>query len=428
MTAGDFDFSAEDETFSADSSPKGISHSGVRAKTNFFPWHKPRKQWIRTRQWGESVKQLIDTLNLRSSGRPLTYLSLPGPDLLDVRAVQPVCEASAVPLRFLGLNSISPDEGDVETEQALSLSEVRAMPYIDQGSDVAVDRFEHIAKTQSTAYERIIKNRTSFDVVNIDLCRSFAERAPLENKPNYYEALFRLLRNQAENRVDDWLFFITTRNNDDMVHTDTMRTFVAAINSLLDHDEDFRNYLFQIGIISEDVIVDGKIELEKLDTASFANSFSLGLGRWVVHTLLDHNPCWKVSMLPLYGYHVAVQDRSCDMVSLGFYCTRVREPAVDRLGLAGIPVNANVQGREEIARTCVKTVARRLHEQCDLDVHLQRSPEEYNESLEGSVSLLRAARYHEQSYRDWAEQERLKLLQFMIEFGLAPDEQNIEPV
>jgi hypothetical protein len=407
-----------DDTLTQNIAPQGLNHAPVGLKSKFFPWHKPRKHWLRVNQWNESIVRLISALNLNANTRPLDYLSLPGPDLLDVRAIQPICATVNVKLRFLGLNYIGPNEKDVEVEQALSISEVHAMSHIDVNSTVEMDRFEHIGVKNSVAHSRIIKNGKSFDVVNIDLCGSLAATAPGKKDPSYYTALFELLRHQAVRRADDWLFFLTTRNNRDMVHSDTISKFVDGINSALKDDTTLRDTLILKKIFADEAFVDGFLDSQKLDSRSFANSFLLGVGNWIVHTLLDHNPKWKVSTLPVYGYHVADQSSECDMMSLGFYCSRVPEPAVDSHGLSGSALNTNVQTPQQVAEGCFGKLVGRLENQTDIDVKLFRDPAMYRATLETSIELLRSARYKEDEYRVWVDLENQKLINFLSNFGL----------
>lgn len=418
MTGNVIDFDAVDGAFSDDISPKGLAHADVGMKSSFYAWHKPRKHWVRVNQWNASIAKLIGKLQLGATTRPLSYLSLPGPDLLDVRAIQPLCAGVDVSLRFLGLNNIREHEKEVATEQALSISEVRAMSHIDPSSSVVLDKFEHIANTKSVAYGRVIKDKASFDVVNIDLCCSFAETRPGESIPDYYNALFKLLRHQADTRVDDWLFFLTTRNNQDMIHPETIDKFINSINGILTGDAGFKQLLIDKKIFLENTFVNGLIDRNRLDPKSFANSFLIGVGNWIVHALLDNNPKWKVSTLPVYGYHVAEQSADCDMISLGFYCSRVLEPAIDTQMLAGASVNDNVQTLEQVNKGCFDRLINKIESQTDIDVQLYLDNELYQQSLEGSAALLRAARYREDVYRRWAELENKKLTVLLTNFGL----------
>src|SRR3989344_5737744 len=81
-----------------------VSHAKVSLKRKFLPWHKPRKQYIRSNQWNTLVVSLVDAIGLKAKGRSLEYLSLPGSDLLDVRSLYSVCAEKEVRIRFTGLN------------------------------------------------------------------------------------------------------------------------------------------------------------------------------------------------------------------------------------------------------------------------------------------------------------------------------------
>ncbi len=77
------------------------------AQKPFQPWHKPRKQFIRLRQWCDEVKALLAELTKARGAAPasLSYLTLPGDELLDVRVLHDVCGAQSVRLRYLGFNT-----------------------------------------------------------------------------------------------------------------------------------------------------------------------------------------------------------------------------------------------------------------------------------------------------------------------------------
>ena len=61
-------------------------------KKEFLPWHRPRKQFVRDRQWcGEIGKLLEDSPR---EGGVLRYLGLPGADLLDLRCFRPHASSS----------------------------------------------------------------------------------------------------------------------------------------------------------------------------------------------------------------------------------------------------------------------------------------------------------------------------------------------
>ena len=98
--------------------PKGVSHEIPISEKKFRGWHKPRKQLVRRDQWLAEVKALIPILRL--DGNLLRYLTLPGPDMFDVRLLAEFCNQNGLRLRPLGFN-----EGlSSQTEINISSNEV----------------------------------------------------------------------------------------------------------------------------------------------------------------------------------------------------------------------------------------------------------------------------------------------------------------
>ncbi len=155
-----------------------VSHGTVSLKRKFLPWHKPRKQYIRNNQWNSVIVSLVDALDLKGKARSLEYLSLPGPDLLDVRSLYSVCADKEVRIRFTGLNAIAVEDKESTMDQLISLDELRGLQYIDPSSDVHPDHLERLSNKTSIAYQNVIKQAPTYDVINIDLCGSFLESPP----------------------------------------------------------------------------------------------------------------------------------------------------------------------------------------------------------------------------------------------------------
>ncbi|MFA8341121.1 PP_RS20740 family protein [Burkholderia cenocepacia] len=424
MSASKADFSSDEGVLTAGVTPTQTERGGsLTLKKQFLPWHKPRKHWLRKNQWNESIRALATHLGLQQSRRPLDYLCLPGQDLLDIRALSPICEQMGVTLRFLGLNYVDPAEpkaAQLAIEQATSLSEVHGMRNIDNASIVLPERFESIAHEDSVTYDKIINSRDTFDVVNIDLCRSFGEGQPSDVDATLYDALFQLFHKQATSRTEDWLFFLTTRNNTGMVHADVWDKLITLVNRKRRADPGFAEILEKDGIVDASSIVDDEIVKDKLSRDSFVGIFGVGVGLWIVECLLQATPGWRAEMLPSYGYHVYTRadDPNCDMISLAFRCTRIRYSAHDPNGLANRPIGAKEVDIDEHRKQCETAVLREHSAQVDLDLRLNQLPDEHTEALEGSVELLRSARYDVDEYRKFAEKSFQQLDRYLRESGL----------
>ena len=79
----------------------------VTGGREFAPWHHPRKQFVRIKQWCAEVNRLIPMLGL-AQGDPFRYLTLPGNELLDVRALHGVVQSRGVTLRYTGFKVNGP--------------------------------------------------------------------------------------------------------------------------------------------------------------------------------------------------------------------------------------------------------------------------------------------------------------------------------
>lgn len=394
-----------------------VSHAKVILKRDFLPWHKPRKQYIRSNQWNNVIGRLIDVLGLKSKARSLEYLSLPGPDLLDVRALYSTCAEKEVRIRFTGLNAIAIEDKASTMDQLISLDELRGLEFIDPSSGVHQDQLERLSNKSSIAYQNVIKQAPTYDVINIDLCGSFLESPPKDEQNNYYEALFELLRFQADNRSDDWLFFITTRTNQDMVHVETFKRFVKVLEDIFDVDQAVYDKCNELNIFSADVLVDRKIDISKVDSLSFNNLVSAGIGKWVLSALTSQTPSFKSKMLKLFGYNVKLDpDSTCDMISFGFWCTKMPTKAVDVFGLAAGGVNLNSEDSEVAVSKCRVSVIESVSKIVDVDQHLSND-EEFEAALNSSVRLMKSARYDVVSYVAWARKEHAKVMQLLAERG-----------
>ena len=121
------------------------------SKKTFLPWHKPRKQFVRSHQWCEQINSLLRVM--QPEGKALKYLGLPGTDLLDLRYFHArVCEPQNIGLRFLGFNSSANPDSDAQTELNIALDEVRKLSKIDPLSDVIPDDFCLVANEKSMAW------------------------------------------------------------------------------------------------------------------------------------------------------------------------------------------------------------------------------------------------------------------------------------
>lgn len=388
--------------------PFNIEHTEPAKKNNFAPWHKPRKQWIRDKQWGATVSALIDKLGLSESGRPLNYLSLPGADLLDIRALEEIFTEKKVKLKFLGLNYIDESDAEQNAEQNLSLNEVRSLDFVEQESVVIPEQFEKISEDDSIASDRVLREHQSFDVVNIDLCASFADKKPGGAQGTLYAAIYKLLKHQAFYRTEDWVFFITSR-------TDKKKVEFAALRKLLDrvlntvNEEVARSYIENESKISLDALRSDDFSVDSLSTLQHRFCFLSSFGIWKSDALLNGEGKSKSIMKEVFGYHVESTDSVADMVSMAFWCSRLPLVAADDSGLSTAKINPNAPTPAVIHQQQARRAFERSLNCRDLDDYLSSNPADYQLALERSRSLLKKARYAIDEYEPWLEKQNQRI-------------------
>ena len=83
-------------------------------------------------------------------------------------------------------------------------------------ANVINERFEDLCDDKSIANQRVLAEHKTFDVINIDLCASFARHKPGTWK-SLYTAIHKLVAHQSFYRSEDWVFLITSRNDKNKV-------------------------------------------------------------------------------------------------------------------------------------------------------------------------------------------------------------------
>lgn len=372
-------------------------HALTPAKT-FAAWHHPRKQYVRIHQWCSEVRKLIPSLGL-GPGDPFRYLTLPGNELLDVRALHGVCEKAGVKLRYLGFNSVGPNTPD-QTELALSQSEVRSLNYIDEFSDVLEDRLEAIANERSPAFARTQKSGP-FHAINLDLCDCIAFREVGHSKGSPLEATGRLLELQL-NTTTPWLLFITTKAQPTLIGDFAREGFMRALDANSKASDTFRAKLADT--ISADLgALDATLDAawEQQD-GRFLRLFCLGLGKWLLGILSRAAPPRELTLLSSCFYQSGPDGP--DMLSLAFCCGGTQQVAQDAYAI--LPATDYPPPKTEVESAI--SLSEKISELFDLDAHLTSDAALTEKLIAQKARLLATARYTAEDYEGWAR-ERMGL-------------------
>lgn len=358
----------------------------------FDAWHHPRKQFVRIKQWCAEVRKLIPQLAL-GNGEPFRYLTLPGNELLDVRALHGVCAALSVKLRYIGFNSVGPNTPE-QIELALSQSEVRGLSAIDEFSGVIEDKLETIANDRSPGSLRA-RQAGPFHAINLDLCDSIAFREIGHSKGSPLEATGKLLQLQLRASTP-WLLFITTKAEPSLVGDFARDGFMRTLNANVEASDEFRSRLAEL--------VAG--DIDQLDTelaaawgnqdAKFLRLFCTGLGKWLLGILSKATPPRQLKLLSSCYYQSG--PNGPDMLSLAFLCATPQQPVRDPAAILP-PVVAPIIASEI---DCALQITEGIRTMFDLDAHLSLDEALREKLIKQAGRLMATARYSESEYETWA--------------------------
>ncbi len=362
----------------------------TQSRREFKPWHRTRKQYVRSEQWGVEISRLLDS-RAKNEERTLSYLGLPGSDLLDIRHVLRSCQLSPEGLLFLGFDeSASPGSAGGEGLN-IALSEVRSDPSVDPSSDVIGDHISLVGKKNSVALERAIR-MGPFDVVNLDLCGGFASEVP-GVEGSLYSTVRALLDIQRHSR-DPWVFLLTTRLGSDSFDDDALKLLRAGLEKNIRESNPFARELETwIGDPAE-VEWSATGPSTEGDYAKFYKFVLVGISKWFLS--LGFSAHLDFSMPPGLEYTVYPQSPVADMVSVAFrFSPMPLEP--DPMGLAsgGTPVPSENSLSVHIPEAVAQI--RNVDEVLDNDSELAAKV------LKDAAELLLSANYDRQAYLEWVQ-------------------------
>lgn len=358
------------------------------SKSAFLPWHRPRKQFVRDRQWLRQISGMLD--DVPAGDGMLKYLGLPGTDLLDLRFFHStVCADRGLGLRFLGFNSELQGAGDGQTDLNISIDEVRQLSGVDPRSVVIGDDFAGISRENSIGWKKA-HDLGPFDVVNLDLCDGFAKEPPGTVSGTMYDAIARLMALQARTKTP-WLFLLTTRAGDQHVHSEILDRLLAL-------------YVANLGscpaFLSESQAGVGVLDTNSLTTAiatpdGFLTVFLCAMCKWLATVALGQIPPTAVELKSVIGYRVEQSPGVPDLVSVAIRFTPTFGHVPDRAGLA------THQAHPIDECTTALQALRRVLKLVDVDEVLTQHPDLLGEMSEDMCALLGQARYDVDAYRTW---------------------------
>lgn len=356
-----------------------------RADRAFQPWHRPRKHFVRRNQWLACIRDIFDA---RPPDDRITYLGLPGIDLLDLRYLhQEVCQPDQRTLQFLGFDHSVPGSPD-GIDLAVSLHEVKLSEFIHESSQILPDDIRMIGSERSMAYQTVSR-AGPFDVINLDLCTSVIEDHPTATS-SLYTALNRLVALQARN-PNPWLLLITSVVDRSGHNAAAATLLQARFTDALERCEGLAELC--AGLFDADDVFN--LDLDVCSPEDFLNVVAIGLCAWLFERAQAHAPM-RLNLRAVFGYRLVPTAECNDMISLALRFTPVIAPAADPIGLAQAPPAELPELCETMSQVVGKADAR-----FDVDLHLVEHPEVRDELVTEMADLLEQARYRRELYVEW---------------------------
>ena len=371
--------------------PGKPEHRAPAVVKEFEPWHKPRKQFVRTEQWLREFDALLGRLRLE--GRPLRYLSITDEDMFDIRVIANACNSRGINLKIIGFNySVENPVHQEELERSISGNEIRSKPVIAPGSTIYNDNFFDLQDTGSVAYNNI-KQFGSFDLINLDFCGSFFD----ENYRNNHKALLNLCDYQIQSRAEPWLLYITTRTDT----TGQLPNFWEGIDHNITYSRLFLDKMKEVFgpqiVNSNDLKVD-EAGFERLGISLKSKLIGLGFGKWLLRLLFrEEEPHWLVAMLDSYFYRV--YNPEPDMLSLAYLINMYPIELTDPSKVVETSIQYEDPDEERLSQDL-------FNKMCminDLDRKMHEDAEKYEEMKRQTKELLEEARYNVSEYDAWVE-------------------------
>lgn len=297
----------------------------------FAPWHKPRKQYVRREQWMRHIQGVIE--KLRHNGdlngdRPFRYLTLPGPDLLDVKLVADLCGHNKERLHYLGFCHVDEENGRRLRRNVNEFGIARSAD-IAPSSGVVLAPLQDVQRQNSKAFVSMTKSGT-FDAVNIDACDPIA-KDDKNATGRLIDSIRCVTEYQIANRRAPWVLFLTTPVQVDTISDESLGVLLSQIEQNTRNDEEFAEEISCQFSGGEDLAA-FMHRLSRQNGSKLLSLVTLGLAKWFIH--LSEQVHFRVKMMKSYNYSVFQKEPyEPNMLSLCFLFEPSPPKIFDETGL-----------------------------------------------------------------------------------------------
>lgn len=275
-------FDSPDESFDEFALPSEVDDVATPAPLEFAPWHKPRKQYVRKYQWAHHANGLISKLRENGDlidGAPVRYLTLPGPDLFDVKMIADVCAAHNQTLHYTGFCYVKETEA-ARLRRHTRQFEVDRAGLVHEGSSVHVSRLEDVTRAGSDA-RTLMQRSGPYDIVNIDACEPIAS-ADNDQTGRLVDAIRSIVEYQVDKQRRPWVFYLTTPVQTDSVSPESLSALFGQISENVKNDPSFAAQFAEQFAPDKD-LEEYWARVSNENGADFVSAVTLGVSKWLVH-------------------------------------------------------------------------------------------------------------------------------------------------
>jgi len=364
----------------------GLSVVANENKEKFSPWHKPRKQWVRDKQWWGPLSRLLKKSPYKGI-TTLKYFGLPGADLLDVEYIKSCLSATDIqPSKSLLIHGFINNQKDKE------YADSRMSILLDDSgihADSQIDRFNFgsLSINKSASLDRV-KAVGPYHFINLDFCNGIFKTETLES-------IYLLMDFQCKRQHGiPWLFCLTTRVDRDGVNEDLFGKLNHVLHSI---DDDVvlggieRCFNEVCKVIEEKILLSNELPADHI----FAEIIQVCVVLWVVAYSLSHEN--KVELVSSAKYSVNQASPFPDMFSFVFRMKKTDHAIPDGTGLVGPRMNQTNMPLDAKIKLQIDALTK-LAGSLDIDRHLEHHLDEKKACAEKTRDLLEKCGWDVSSY------------------------------
>ena len=380
-----------------DSDDSLIDNDAVFGKVNvapllssdFKPWHKPRKQFIRDVQWLNQFKMLFREKKYKEMDR-VNYFGLPGGDLLDINYIyQGLVENNILKYKVLGFYGFINNERDYQKAQG-EMTKLLDMEHVYNDSKIDSFSFEDLSKSNSDAWVRL----SSFGVyhfINLDFCHNVITEKTLPS-------LYFLIDYQLKRVIGlPWLLCITTRLNKESATSQLVERFNSVISAFMVKNQGIYDKI-QECFVDVYKILDGFQDIQSIKEKRIVNEIlQICLVLWIIKESVQREG--EIVLKSSFRYSIDTFNPEEDMHSFVFSINRGDFCKEDEFGLIKVDSTKN-QTALDFDKLACQAIAK-LNRTLNVDHHLEENKDKFIFYTDQMMNLLSKCGYDISDYKSF---------------------------